>query len=103
MGIFAFTIRFLSLLIMFVSLVPCLKFALPPTPAPFHWTVIHLHSLRSWIFSKIIQNRRETVDNHSIWGLGASSTLPLRFYYDSVALPLRSHYDNEDPATLNLR
>ena len=100
MGIFALTIRFLSLLIMFVSLLPCLKFALPPTPAPFHWTVIHCDHGFSL---KLFKNRRGTIDNHSIWGLGASSTLPLRFYYDYVALPLRSHYDNEDPATLNLR
>ena len=26
-------------------------------------------------------NRRGSVDCHTIWGLGASSTLPLRFYY----------------------
>ena len=35
-------------------------------------------------------------------GFDASSTLPLRFYYASVTLLLRSHYDNEDPATLSL-
>ena len=30
-------------------------------------------------------------------------TLPVRFYYASVTLLLRSHYDNEDLATLSLR
>ena len=95
MGIFAFTIRFLSLLIIFVSLVPCLKFALPPGPAPFHWTVIQLHSLRS----KSPRNGRQPLD----LGTWRFQYAALRFYYDSVALPLRSHHDNEDPATLNLR
>ena len=50
--------------------------------------------------SKIIPNRRGSVDSHTIWGLDASSTL---FYYASVTLLLRSHYDNEDLATLSLR
>ena len=79
-----------------------------------------LGSLRSWrsrSFSKIIPNRSRSVDSHTTWGLHASSTLPLRFYYASVrllprysrfgcvviALLLRSHYDNEDPAKLSLR
>ena len=66
----------------------------------FHWTAIPLRSWRSRIFSKIIPNRRESVDSHTIWGLNASSTLPLRFYYASVTLLLRSHYDNEDLTTL---
>ena len=39
----------------------------------------------------------------AIWGLDASSTLPLRFYYASVMLLLRFHYDNVDLATLSLR
>ena len=32
-------------------------------------------SWRSRIFSKIIPNRRGSVDSHTIWGLDASSTL----------------------------
>ena len=83
----------------------------------FHWTAFSLRSWRSRGFSKIIPNRSRSVDSHTIWGLHASSTLPLRFYYASVtllprcsrfgcvviALLLRSRYDNEDPATLSLR
>ena len=73
------------------------------TPPPFHWTAIPLRSWRSRFFSKT--DRRESVDSHTILGLAASSTLPLRFYYASVTLLLhvRSHYDNEDLATLSLR
>ena len=74
-----------------------------PPPPPFHWTAIPLRSWRSRIFSKIIPNRRGSVDRHTIWGLDASSTLPVRFYYASVTLLLRSHYDNENLATLSLR
>ena len=70
---------------------------------PFHWTAIQLRSWRSRIFSKIIPNRRGRVGSHAIWGLGASSTLPLRFYYASATLLLRSHCDNEDLTTLSLR
>ena len=70
---------------------------------PLHWTAIPLRSWRSRIFSKIIPNGRGSVDSHTIWGLNASSTLPLRFYYASVTLLLRSHYDNEDMAALSLR
>ena len=70
---------------------------------PFHWTAIPLRSWRSRIFSKIIPNRRGSVASHTIWGLDASSTLPLRFYYASATLLLRSHYDNEDLTTLSLR
>ena len=70
---------------------------------PFHWTAILLHSWRSRIFSKIIPNRRWSVDSHTIWGLDASSTLSVRFHYASVSLLLISHYDNEDLATLSLR
>ena len=70
---------------------------------PFHWTAIRLRSWRSRIFSKIIPNRIRSVDSHTIWGLDASSTLPLRFYYASATLPLRSHYDSEDLVTLSLR
>ena len=69
----------------------------------FHWTVIPLRSWRSRIFSKIIPNRRGSVDSHTIWGLDASSTFPLRFYYASVTLLLRSYYDNEYLAALSLR
>ena len=69
----------------------------------FQWTPIPLRSWRPSIFSKIIPNRRRSVDSHTIWGLGASSTLPLRFFYASVTLLLRSHYDNEDLTTLSLR
>ena len=61
---------------------------------PLHWTAIPL--LRSWrsrIFTKIIPNRRWTVDSHSIWGLDASSTLPVRFQNASTTLPLRCCYD----------
>ena len=56
-------------------------------------------------------------ESHTIWGLHASSTLPLRFYNASVTLLprcsrfgcvviaflLRSRYDNEDPVSLSLR
>ena len=83
----------------------------------FHWTTFPLRSWRSRSFSKIIPNRSRSVDSHTIWGLHASSTLPLRFYNASVmllprysrfgcvviALLLRSRYDNEDPAMLSLR
>ena len=70
---------------------------------PFHWTAIPLRSWRSRIFSRIIPNRRGSVDSHTSWGLDASRTLSLRFYYASATLLLRSHYDNEDLATLSLR
>ena len=84
---------------------------------PFHWTAFPPRSWRSRSFSKIIPNRSRSVESHTIWGLHASSTLPLRFYYASVtllprcsrfgcvviALLLRSRYGNEDPATLSLR
>ena len=70
---------------------------------PSHWTAIPLRSWRSRIFSKIIPNHRGSVDSHTILGLDASSTLPLRFYYASVTLLLRFHYDDEDLATLSLR
>ena len=74
----------------------------PLPPPPFNWTTIQLRLWRSSIFSKIIPNRRGSVHCHTIWGLDASSTLPLRFYYASVTLLLRSLYDNEDLATLSL-
>ena len=54
-------------------------------PPPFHWTAILLRSWRSRIFSKIIPNRRGSVDCHT--------TLPVRFHYASTTLPLRSCYD----------
>ena len=59
---------------------------------PFHWTEIPPRYWRSQIYSKKIPNRRGSVDNHTIWRLGASGTLPLRFYYASATLLLRSHY-----------
>ena len=71
-------------------------------PPPFHWMAFPLRSWRSRIFSKIIPNRCGSIDCHMIWGLDASSTLPVRFYYASVTLLLGSHYDNEDLATLSL-
>ena len=58
----------------------------------FHWTAIPLRSWRSWIFSKIITNRRGSVDSHTIWGV----TLPVRFHYAAATLLLRSHCDNKD-------
>ena len=70
---------------------------------PFHWTAIPLRSWRSRIFSKKFPNCRGSVDSHTILGLDASSTLPLRFFYASVTLLLRPHHDNEDLATLSLR
>ena len=84
-----------------------------PLIPTFHWTAFPLRSWRSRSFSKIIPNRSRSVDSQ-IWGLHASSTLPLCFYYASVsllprcsrfgcvviALLLQSRYDNEDPATL---
>ena len=70
---------------------------------PFHWTAIRLRPWRSRIFSKIIPNRRGSVDSDAIWKLDASSTLPLRFYYASATLLLRSHYDIEELVTLSLR
>ena len=70
---------------------------------PFHLTAIPLRSLWSRIFSKIIPNRCGSVDCYTICGLNASNTLPLRFYYASATLLLRSHYDKEDLATLSLR
>ena len=75
----------------------------PPPPPPFPWTAIPLRSWRSSIFSKMIPNRRGSVNSHTIWGLDTSSTLPLRFYYASVTLLLLSRYDNEDLVTLSLR
>ena len=89
-------------------------YSLIPT---FHWTAFLLRSWGSRSFSKIVSSRSRSVDSHTIWGLHASSTLPLRFYYASVtllprcsrfgcvviALLLRSRYDNEGPATLSLR
>ena len=69
----------------------------------FQWTASPLRSWRSQIFSKIIPNRRGSVDNHTILGLDTSSTLPLCFFYASVTLLLSPHYDNEDLATLSLR
>ena len=70
--------------------VPLLKIICILTTHPtFHWTAIPLRSWRSRIFSKIIPNRRGSVDNHTIWGLGASSTLLLRFRYASVTTTLR--------------
>ena len=65
-------------------------FTPPPPPLPFHWTAMPLRSWRSRFFSKLIPNRRGSVDNHTISGLDASSTLPRRFYYASVTLLLRS-------------
>ena len=44
---------------------------------------------RSWqsrIFSKIIPNRRRSVDGHTIWELNASSTHPLCFYYAAATI-----------------
>ena len=76
-------------------------FHLPPPPTPFHWTAILLRSWRTRSFSKIIPNRRGSVDNHTIWGLGASSTLPLRFYYASATtmkMRLRLVYTDGDAA-----
>ena len=70
---------------------------------PFHWTAIPLRSWRSNIFSKIIPNRRGSVDSHTIWGLDVSSTLPLRLHYASATLLLWSKYDNEDLTTLSQR
>ena len=55
---------------------------------PFHWTANLLRSWRSSIFSKIIPNRCGSVDSHMIWGLDASSTLPIRFYYAATTIPL---------------
>ena len=53
---------------------------------PLHWIAIPLRSWRSRIFSKIIPNRRRSIDIHTIWGLDGSSTFPLRFYYASIKL-----------------
>ena len=65
----------------------------PPPPPPFHWTTIPQRSWRSRIFSKIIPNRRGSrVGSQTIWGLAASSTLPLRFYNASLT-PLLHLYD----------
>ena len=73
---------------------------------PFHWTVIPLRSWRSRIFSKIIANRRGSVDSHTIWGLDASSTLPLRCCYDpttTMKIWLRLDYADGDVAVTMLR
>ena len=73
---------------------------------PFHWTAIPLRSLRSRIFSKIIPNRRGSVDSHTIWGLDASSTLPLRCCYDpttTMKIWLRLVYADGDVAATLLR
>ena len=73
---------------------------------PFHWTAIPLRSWRSRIFSKIIPNRRGSVDSHTIWGLDASSTLPLRCCYDptsTMKIWLRLVYANGDVAATLLR
>ena len=79
----------------------------------FNWTAFPLRSWRSRSFSKIIPNRSRSVDSHTIWGLHASSTLPLRFYYaslrccrashDSVALSLRFCYDPATTMKIRLR
>ena len=76
-------------------------FTYPPPPPPFHWTAIPLRSWRNRIFSKIIPNRRGSVDNHTIWGLDTSSTLPLRFCYDpttTMKMQLRLVYADGDAA-----
>ena len=70
---------------------------------PFPWMAIPLRSWRSRIFSKIIPNRRGSVDSHKIWGSDASSTLPLRFYYASITLPLRCCYDPNTTMKIWLR
>ena len=70
---------------------------------PFHWTAIPLRSWRSSIFSKIIPNRRESVDSHTI---DASSTLPLRCCYDppsTMKIWLRLVYADVDVAATLLR
>ena len=72
----------------------------------FHWTAIPLCSWRSQIFSKIFPNRRGSVDNHTIWGLDASSTLLLRICYDpttTMKIRLRLVYADGDAATTLLR
>ena len=69
----------------------------------FHWTTFPLRSWRSRSFSKIIPNRSRSVDSHTIWGLHASSTLPLRFHYASITLLLRCCRAAHDSAALSLR
>ena len=66
---------------------------------PFHWTAIPLRSWRSCIFSKIIQNRRGSLDNHT----SGDPTLPVRFHYPSTTLPLRCCYDPTTTMKIRLR
>ena len=73
---------------------------------PFHWTAIPLRSWRSKIFTKIILNRRGSVDSHMIWGLDASNTLLLRCYYDpttTMKIWLRLVYADGDVSATLLR
>ena len=72
---------------------------------PPHSTVRRFrYAHTSQIFSKRISNRRGSVDNHTICGLDASSTLPLRFCYVlttamKIRLPL-VYTDGDAAATL---
>ena len=77
-----------------------------PPPPQFHWTAIPLRSWRSRIFSKIIPNRRGSVDSHTIWGVDASTTLPLRCCYDpttTIKIWLRLVYADGGVAAALLR
>ena len=64
----------------------------------FHWSAIPLRSWQSWSFFKLFQIAAEAWTRSQI----GTSTLSVRFHYASARLLLRSHYDNEDPATLSL-
>ena len=72
----------------------------------FHWTAFRLRSWRSRIFSKFFPNRRGSVDRQTLWGLDATSTLPLRCCYDpttTMKIWLRLVYADGDVAATLLR
>ena len=75
-----------------------------PPPPPFHWTAIPLRSWWFRIFSKIIPNRRGSVDSHTNWGLAfqyASTTLLLRCCYDPTStMKILVYADGDVAATL---
>ena len=76
----------------------------PPPHIPLDSDSATLMAIKD--FSKIIPNRRESVDCHTSWGLDASSTLLLRSCYDPITtmkIWLRLVYADGDVAATLLR
>ena len=69
----------------------------------FKWTAFRLRSWRSRIFSKIIPNRRGSVDSHLTLPTYASTTLLLRSHYTTMKIWLRLVYADGDVAATLLR